>query len=129
MPIPVAHFIMEANQENERRVQGVSAKCLEALRAYRWPGNMRELRNLIHRAVIVSKHRTISLDDLPAYLHLPNGKFEQVTFPVGSSLDEVERELIGRTIEMAAGNKTQAARNARPRRAHALPAFGTLRRP
>ncbi len=60
--------------------------------------------------MIVSKRRTISLDDLPPQFRSPNGKVEQVTFPVGSSLDEVERELIGRTIELAAGNKTQAAR-------------------
>lgn len=110
LPILVAHFILEANQENGRQVQGVGADCLEALRAYRWPGNVRELRNVIHRAVIVSNHRTISLDDLPTDIQPSNGKFEQITFAVGSSLDEVERELIGRTIEMAAGNKTQAAR-------------------
>lgn len=110
LPILVAHFILEANQENGRQVQGVSAECLEALKAYRWPGNVRELRNVIEHAVIVCNGRTISLDDLPADLHSPNKKVEQVTFPVGSSLDEVERELICRTIEMASGNKTQAAR-------------------
>jgi two-component system response regulator HydG len=60
--------------------------------------------------VIVSKRRTISLDDLSPQYRSPNGKTEQVTFSVGSSLDEVERELIDRTIEFAAGNKTQAAR-------------------
>ena len=110
LPLLVAHFILEANKEQGRQVEGVSAECLEALNAYRWPGNIRELRNVIHRAVILSKQRTISLDDLPSEFFSPNGKLEHVTFPVGSTLDEVERELIGRTIEFAAGNKTQAAR-------------------
>jgi DNA-binding NtrC family response regulator len=69
-----------------------------------------ELRNVIHRAVIVSKQRTISLHDLPPQFRSRNGNVEHVTFPVGSSLDDVERELIGRTIDLAAGNKTLAAR-------------------
>jgi transcriptional regulator with PAS, ATPase and Fis domain len=110
LPMLVVKFILEANKEQGRQLQGVSAECLEALKTHRWPGNVRELRNVIHHAVIVSKQRTISLDDLPPQFRSPNGKVEQVTFPVGSSLDEVERELIGRTIELTAGNKTLAAR-------------------
>ncbi|MGH7780024.1 MAG: helix-turn-helix domain-containing protein [Candidatus Binataceae bacterium] len=106
----VAHFILEANKENGRRVEGVSAECVEALKAYRWPGNVRELRNVIHRAVILSKQRTISLDDLLPQFCSPDGKVECLAVPVGSSLDDVERELIGRTIEFTAGNKTLAAR-------------------
>ncbi len=109
LPMLVAKFILEANADQGRQVQGVSAECLEALKTHRWPGNVRELRNVIDHAVIVSKRRTISLDDLPPQYRSPNGKVEHVTFPVGSSLDEVERELIGRTIEFTAGNKTRAA--------------------
>ena len=110
LPMLVAHFIREANRGERRQVEGVSAECLVALKAHQWPGNVRELRNVIHHAVIVSKQRTISLDDLPPQFSSPNGKTEQVTFPVGSSLDEVERALIDRTIELTAGNKTLAAR-------------------
>ncbi len=109
LPMLVAHFIREANQEQRRQVEGISAECLEALKAHRWPGNVRELRNVIDHAVIVSKRRTISLDDLPSQVRSPNDKVQYVTVPVGSSLDEVERELIGRTIDLAAGNKTRAA--------------------
>lgn len=58
----------------------------------------------------MSKGRTISPDDLPPKFRSSNGKVEHVIFPVGSSLDEVERELIGGTIEFTAGNKTLAAR-------------------
>ena len=110
LPMLIAHFIRRANREEGRQIDGVSAECLEALKVHRWPGNVRELRNVIDHAVIVSKRRTISLDDLPPQYRSPNGKVEYVTVPVGSSLDEVERELIGRTIELTAGNKTLAAR-------------------
>ena len=110
LPLLVAHFIRQANQDHRARVEGVSAECLEVLKRHRWPGNVRELRNVIEHSVIVSKRQTISLDDLPPQYRSPNGKVEHVSFPLGSSLDEVERELIGRTIEFAAGNKTLAAR-------------------
>jgi carbohydrate kinase (thermoresistant glucokinase family) len=53
LPALVADFIREANQEQRRQVEGVSAECLEALKAHRWPGNVRELRNVIDHAVIV----------------------------------------------------------------------------
>jgi DNA-binding NtrC family response regulator len=59
--------------------------------------------------VIVSKRRTISLDDLPPQFRSPNGQVQYENVPVGSSLDAVECELIGRTIEFTAGNKTLAA--------------------
>jgi DNA-binding NtrC family response regulator len=110
LPMFIAHFIREANQEQRRQVEGVSAECLEALKVHRWPGNVRELRNVIDHAVIVSKRRTISLDDLPPQFRSPNGQVQYVNVPVGSSLDDVERELIGRTIELTAGNKTLADR-------------------
>ena len=110
LPLLVAHFIRQANQDHKRKVEGVGAESLQALKRHHWPGNVRELRNTIEHAVIVSKQRTISLDDLPPQYRSPNGKVEHVTFPVGSRLDDVERELIGRTIEMTAGNKTLAAR-------------------
>jgi len=109
LPMLVAQFIQEANREQRRQVEGVSAECLEAFKAHRWPGNVRELRNVVDHAVIVSKRRTISLDDLPPQLRAPNDQIQYVTVPVGSSLDDVERELIGRTIDLAAGNKTRAA--------------------
>ena len=110
LPLLVAHFIRQANQDHKRKVEGVGAESLQALKRHHWPGNVRELRNTIEHAVIVSKQRTISLDDLPSQYRSPNGKVEHVTFPVGSRLDDVERELISRTIELTAGNKTQAAR-------------------
>jgi transcriptional regulator with PAS, ATPase and Fis domain len=110
LPMLVAHFILEANQDHKREIEGVSADGLEALKAHRWPGNVRELRNVVDHAVIVSKRRTISLDDLPPQFRSPNGQAQYENVPVGSSLDEVERELIGRTIDPAAGNKTLAAR-------------------
>ncbi len=108
LPVLVAHFIRQANQDHRGRVEGVSAECLEVLKCHRWPGNVRELRSAILHAMTMSK--TISLEDLPPHLRSSNGEVEHVTFPVGSRLDDVERELISRTIEPTAGNKTLAAR-------------------
>jgi len=79
------------------------------LKSCRWPGNVRQLRNVIERAMIVTQGPTITAADLPADVKnnvRSNSGFE---FRPGMSLDEVEREMILRTIEFAGGNKSRAA--------------------
>jgi two-component system response regulator HydG len=59
-------FIAEFAARNHRSVQGISPAALQALEAYDWPGNIRELRNVIERAVALCPHSEIQVDDLPA---------------------------------------------------------------
>jgi DNA-binding NtrC family response regulator len=65
LPVLVDHFVREFARANSKQVSGVDNACLEALKARRWPGNARELRNVIERAVIVSTGPLISITDLP----------------------------------------------------------------
>ena len=85
-------------------------ECRELLKGHPWPGNVRQLRNVIERALIVGQSSTITTADLPQELR-SSGPSDSGGFRVrmGSSLEEVERELIIRTIEYAGGNKTRAA--------------------
>ena len=91
-------------------VRGADAAFLQTLRAYSWPGNARQLRNVVERALVVSC-RTAADDGRSA----PELQTLQARAPgtggaIGdSSLQDVEREMINRTIEFAAGNKTKAA--------------------
>jgi DNA-binding NtrC family response regulator len=110
----------------------VDNACLEALKTRSWPGNARELRNVIERAVIVSAGPLITVADLPAEGALPpppvpaprtpetsaSTPAEQSApasdspaqgLPVGQPLREVERQLILKTLEMAGGNRVRAA--------------------
>jgi DNA-binding NtrC family response regulator len=109
VPLLVDHFVTHFNQQNQKQVVGVDHDCLEALKSHPWPGNVRQLRNIIERALIVSKGPLLGLSDLPPEFK-PTGN-QDLSFQVrlGSSMDEVEQELIYRTIEFAGGNKTRAA--------------------
>ena len=104
------------NLKHGRRVCGVAQSILSRMMAYDWPGNARELRNVIERAVILCP------DGAPLDAgHLPPGfamaqtpaaqAFDVGVVPVrvGSTVDEAERLLIVRTLEATGQNKTRAA--------------------
>lgn len=105
----VEHFVQEFAQTDGRAITGVDNQCSEVLKAYSWPGNVRQLRNVVQRAVVVAQGPLVTVADLPAEVHrreAPSGGFD---LRVGSSLDEVEQDLILRTLETVNGNKSRAA--------------------
>jgi DNA-binding NtrC family response regulator len=108
LPLLVEHFVHQLNTPGGKEVRGVDHECLEALKHHPWPGNVRQLRNVIERALIVGKGPLLTIADLPADFKAIGG---EATFPVrvGSSLEEVEKELFNRTIAFTGGNKTRAA--------------------
>ncbi len=115
--LPMAEaMVREMNQKHSRRVSGVGPSMLDRMMAYDWPGNARELRNTIERAVILCP------DGAPLDAgHLPPnfGKAQAqaalaldasaVPVRVGNTVDEAERLLILRTLESTGQNKTRAA--------------------
>jgi len=109
LPLLAAHFIREFNREHNKNVEGAGQDCLDALRTHHWPGNVRELRNVIQRAVIRCSSQMLSAEDLPADSVPQHGSEAQFIVHLGSSVREVERELIVRTLAYAAGNKTRAS--------------------
>jgi DNA-binding NtrC family response regulator len=85
------------------------------LRAYSWPGNLRELSAVLARAGAAASGPQIDADDLPAYVRLAV-KMDQTTdaaeerpLPLDSLLEKVERRLILNALKLAQGNKTRAA--------------------
>ena len=83
---------------------------MKTLQSHPWPGNVRQLRNVIERALIIAEGRMIRKGDLPDAFRVANtsaGSF--IKMPLGSSLHDVEKEMIIRTIEFTGGNKTRAA--------------------
>jgi transcriptional regulator with PAS, ATPase and Fis domain len=102
-------FIRAFNREHRKAVEGIAPDCLDALKAHSWPGNVRELRNAIERAVIVSRSPMLSVGDLPKALASQRGPEVGFMVRLGSTLEEVENELIARTISFAGGNKSRAA--------------------
>ncbi|MFG0335320.1 MAG: sigma 54-interacting transcriptional regulator, partial [Maioricimonas sp. JB049] len=109
IPVLVSHFIQRFRSEAEVAVRGVSASVMRQLADYDWPGNIRQLRNVIHRACILATGEIIEEVDLPADepparnpQKLPAG-FEQLP------LREIERIVILSRLRRFDGNKTEAA--------------------
>jgi len=107
IPMLIDRFVERLARPGEKRV--FSQECLNKLMNYSWPGNVRQLRNIVERALIVSNGPMIRLDDLPPEFRSIGGPTQNFEVRLGSSLDDVEKELMMRTIEFADGNKTKAA--------------------
>jgi DNA-binding NtrC family response regulator len=110
IPPLAGNFIQRYNRSYQKRAIGLTPECTSLLQLYTWPGNVRELRNVMQRAVLLCAGETISPEHLPARLRVPgSGPSETVSFQIGSSLQEVEREMIVRTLRSTANNRQQAA--------------------
>ncbi|MDH3197233.1 MAG: sigma-54 dependent transcriptional regulator [Candidatus Krumholzibacteria bacterium] len=92
-----------------RREADLGAGALEHLVAYHWPGNIRELRNVLERATILRPTGTIGRDDI-LLGEAPSTPSAEGSFPPTLNLAEVEKHVIARALEAARGNKSEAAR-------------------
>lgn len=95
-------FLTDANKELERKVERFSEECMSILKEYHWPGNLRELRNVIRRTVLFTKGTEITPDLLPEFIQIPK-QTEQILLPID------EREQIIKALKITKGNKTKAA--------------------
>ena len=103
-----AHFLDEANIELDRNIRSISPEALHKLENYSWPGNLRELRNVIRRAALFTTGDTITAASLPV-LEEKTGKECENNMSLTMDAGE-EKERIVRALEKAKGNKTLAAR-------------------
>jgi two-component system response regulator HydG len=79
------------------------------LSRYDWPGNIRELENYLERAVVVSRGPVLTLADFPQKLTAGPGAGDDEGIRVGTTVHEMERRLIMKTLECCRGNRTEAA--------------------
>jgi two-component system response regulator HydG len=105
LPLLAHHFLRTYREKNRRDIKSLAPEGLQAFRDYPWPGNIRELENVIERGVIVCGGDTLTLRDLPDHLQhrgwtLPDEELE---------LPELERLLIRRTLEKVDGQRQAAA--------------------
>jgi DNA-binding NtrC family response regulator len=105
----VDHFIRCYAEENEKEIVGIEEAALQELIRYDWPGNIRELENIIERAVVLSGSKRIARDNLPDLIGGPQGEGIRFQFTPGVSLDEAEKQLILRTLEAVGGHVPRAA--------------------
>jgi len=104
----VDHAVREAGRKIKRRVKGVSDKALKALEKYDWPGNIRELINVVERAVVLSREEILDMDLLPEEIR---GSRRHVSGDEGEvmSLKEAERRAVSRALEHTGWKKGETA--------------------
>ena len=118
IPLLVGHFVAQYARRYLRAMEGVSPEAMRALMDYHWPGNIRELKNCLARAVILSKKSYLALEDLPRkitqqrpYTAERSGtEMPEDPASLGPTLKDVETDLIISTLKRCNGNKTLAAK-------------------
>jgi len=104
----IQHFVKHYSAKHGRNVQRVSSEALAILKAYEYPGNARELANIIERAVIVATGKKLEASDLPEGLSAAVSAQQRKASP--QSLAQVEAAYISEILAATAGNKTECAR-------------------
>lgn len=101
-------FFREFCRQNKKSITNISQSALEKLKRQEWPGNVRQLRNVMERAVILCKDRIL----MPHHLFpedIQENVPKQISFEVGTSVYEAEKQLILKTLKEVGDNKSTAA--------------------
>ncbi len=113
IPALMEHFIARYARENRKKISGVTAEARDLLMRYSYPGNVRELENIMERAVVLAKGGAIASRDLPLHLKTTESDEKLCVKKTGSSLNEtldtVERGLILEALKESGGVQTKAA--------------------
>ncbi len=109
IPLLLNHFLNEYARVHRKTVTGISREALRVLTRYSWTGNVRELKNAMENMVVTATEPLLTERDIPSHI-LPSDGVEQHGAPVvGSTVREMERELIRATLEHTKGNRKEAA--------------------
>ena len=103
-----SYFIDRFNREFRKRVRGLSPAAQALLDGYQWPGNIRELRNAIERAMLLIDRDRLEPEDFTTLTRTVSATQFKLP-PEGVNLEEVERQLLTQALDRAGGNQTQAA--------------------
>ena len=110
IPLLINHFLKIYQKKNNKRIDGISEEAQDIMTGYRWPGNVREIKNVIERAVVLTQDSIITQKDLPG--NISGGKVEDRKFsiPFGMPLREIEEKIIIETLKRSKGDKEVTAR-------------------
>ncbi|MBW2619531.1 MAG: sigma-54-dependent Fis family transcriptional regulator, partial [Deltaproteobacteria bacterium] len=115
IPLLIEYFFDRFVRTKKTKITGLKPEAIEALKAYHWPGNIRELENLVERLVVLSDGPTISAADLPAlFTQTATKAATAVSLEEGFNLKEhllrVETDFIRQALARTGSNQAQAAR-------------------
>ncbi len=113
LPALIWFFVSQYAAETGRQIQGIERETLDLFEQYSWPGNIRQLRNVVRTALILGEGPLLSVTGLPSLMEElaeESAETEERFSEKGASLEEVERQAILAALKRAGGNQTQAAR-------------------
>jgi DNA-binding NtrC family response regulator len=113
IPLLAEHILRDINVKHSKTVKGVGAEVMDIFMSHTWPGNIRELRNILERSAIMCERDLITRACLPGEFGKTQAKSPSdlgaIKFPIGTTVDAMERELILQTLAATGNNKTRAA--------------------
>ncbi|HEY3393646.1 MAG TPA: sigma-54 dependent transcriptional regulator, partial [Lacipirellulaceae bacterium] len=115
IPLLIDFFVKEHSKRHQKSVRGISTAARRRLLGYDWPGNVRQLRNVIESMVVVDIDEVLDVDDLPSELAPTNGEVTAATGPnslhdlVGKPISQIEAMFIAETLKVTGGNREEAA--------------------
>jgi DNA-binding NtrC family response regulator len=110
IPLLALHFLDKFCLENNHPPMGFTPEAMAAIKRYSWPGNIRELQNVVERAVALCTGNMVELADLPDEIRRHSPADDQIVIPVGASMEEIEQLAILQTLKKTHGDKELAAR-------------------
>jgi len=119
IPLLAAHFLKKYNERLGKSIQGISDEAMDMLRKYDYPGNVRELENIIERTVALEGGATILPESLPPFVNTPSGRkvasaneieVTQEGLDLDKVMGQIEKELLIKAIHAAGGVKKKAAK-------------------
>jgi DNA-binding NtrC family response regulator len=109
IPLLVDHYIKHFNKAYQSDVRGVSPESINYLETYAWPGNVREIKNVIHRAMVMCSGEILLPEHMPGRLLSKRRGQPSVSIQIGTSLREVEKEVIAKTLSWTGQNRQRTA--------------------
>jgi two-component system response regulator AtoC len=110
IPLLLNYYVDTFNTEFKKRVQGIAPEAMTRLQSYGWPGNIRELRNAVERAMLLGERKVLVLEDFPMTVDARGRLTAGVELPArGIDLEQLERSLVVQALERSGWNQTRAA--------------------
>jgi two-component system response regulator GlrR len=109
IPLLINHFLTDFNKELGKKVDGFSPAAIQKMMTYQWPGNIRELKNKVKQAMVLTRNNVITAEDLFFHVPVSSNKFQSFK----EAKREFEKEYISQVLRICQGNISQAARLAK----------------
>jgi DNA-binding NtrC family response regulator len=109
VPLIMDYFLKSFNSIYQKNILGISPECINRLESYHWPGNVREIKNVLHRAVVMCSGEVLLPEHLPRRFFSERHHPPAVSIPVGSTIEEAEKAIIIQTLNWTSNNRQRTA--------------------